>query len=665
MPRSGDTLSERYEVVEVLAVGGSSVVYRARDTLVGGQLAVKVLSPRKSRDPGFAERFRREGRLLRELTHPNTVKIADVGQTPGGCLYLVQELIVGDHLGVVIARDGPFPPSRVVRVTSQVLRALSEAHRLGVVHRDLKPENIMICDFPGETDVVKLVDFGTAQPGNQDPEAVSLEGATRDLMLTPRYAAPELLRGEEAQPESDIFSLGLVCLEMLTGRPAVTGPTVWRLILGQVSDDPVAMPEEVSGHAIGRVIRKATAKRLEERYESAQAMLEALLESACGIGFPLVATPPRAEPVAVVTPRPAPRRGLALALLALLLIGGGLWLAGRARWWTAEQPGHRGPGERVTSSAGSGDTPRPAQRCLAGDYDLCLALALGAGEASDAALSPKDAVALLDVACLRGERAQACLELARRHSVGGASGQVDPERAALYLERACQAGDVGACLQAGHDHLRGDGRPPDLARARRLLEAACRGGEAAGCAAAAPLYANGLGVERDPTRAAELYAEACRGEVLEACTRLGVLYLEGRGVTADPQRSRALFERSCRAGDQSACANLAMLYHRGLGVDVDGERARAHYEPACRAGVAVACAGLGALYEAGLGVEADLERAAELYRTACEADQAVACFNLARLIERGELDGTAETASTYLDRACEGGYQPACRLRRR
>ena len=271
IPRVGDVVRKRYRLRKVLGKGGFAVVFQALDRKTGGVVALKILAPDKSRDADFKKRFSLEVNLVARLRHHNTIKVWDAGITESGCLYMATEFVEGEELHSIIRKTGGVALNRVVRIAKQVLRSLAEAHKLGIVHRDLKPANIMVCQLDGDDDYVKVLDFGIAKVVSGTVSMV--ETRTGNVMCTPTYAAPEVLRERNIQPASDIYSLGLVLLEAVTGQTMVSGSSMVDIIMNQVSDDEIPLPNQLKGMALGAVLRKATSKVLSERYQTALEML--------------------------------------------------------------------------------------------------------------------------------------------------------------------------------------------------------------------------------------------------------------------------------------------------------------------------------------------------------------------------------------------------------
>src|SRR5438445_1302996 len=222
-------LSGRYELGNVLGRGGMAEVYVGTDRVLGRRIAVKILADRFAKDSSFVARFRREAQSAAALNHPNVVSVFDTG-SDDGTHYIVMEYIQGRTLSEVIKQDAPLLPERAVEIAQAAAEALDFAHRAGIVHRDVKPGNIMLT----ATGDVKVTDFGIAR-------ATSSESLTQTATVlgTATYFSPEQAQGERVDARSDIYSLGCVLYEMLTGQPPFVADTAVAVAYKHVRDDPV------------------------------------------------------------------------------------------------------------------------------------------------------------------------------------------------------------------------------------------------------------------------------------------------------------------------------------------------------------------------------------------------------------------------------------------
>ncbi|MBN1944348.1 MAG: protein kinase [Bradymonadales bacterium] len=270
----GDRLVGRYEIIRVLGEGGFAAVYLASDRRAGGLVAIKVLRPERSGEEDFAERFRQEVMLVRQLRHPNTIKIWDLGSTDDGLLYMVMEYVEGETLASLLQTNGAIPPARAALIVSQVLQSLGEAHQRGIIHRDLKPGNIMVSPLAEGSDFVKVLDFGIAKAVNTDLSQVNTK--TGLVMCTPRYAPPEILLKSHIGPHSDVYAVGLILAEILTGRSPFEGLEEAAVIAQQLQPSPLVFPPQLMEGPLGSIVSVATRKSPAERYPDALHMLAAL-----------------------------------------------------------------------------------------------------------------------------------------------------------------------------------------------------------------------------------------------------------------------------------------------------------------------------------------------------------------------------------------------------
>ncbi len=285
-PRS---FSNRYEIVRTIARGGMADVYLARDQLLDRPVAVKVLFAEFARDPSFVERFRREAQAAANLSHPNIVAIYDWGQEDD-TYFIVMEYVDGQSLREVLRSRGKLPVHESVQIAAEIAGALAYANRSGVVHRDVKPGNVLIT--PGG--VVKVTDFGIARAGTS--EALTQTGS---VMGTATYFSPEQAQGLPVDGRSDVYSLGVVLYEMLTGAPPFSGDTPIAVAYKHVREEPSAPSRQVPGLSpdLERIVLTAMAKDPDSRYQSADDLRTDLLRFLRG--QPPIAAPVTAEIAAI------------------------------------------------------------------------------------------------------------------------------------------------------------------------------------------------------------------------------------------------------------------------------------------------------------------------------------------------------------------------------
>jgi eukaryotic-like serine/threonine-protein kinase len=311
----GTVLAGRYKVESTLGSGGMAVVYRAEDDVLGRTVALKTLHDRYAEMPSFRRRFRQEARAMASLDHENIVKVYDISQD-GEVPFIVVECVQGRDVGDLLAnrRGGRLNEQFVRRIAEQLLLALSYAHRRGIIHRDIKPSNILLT----REGSVKVADFGIARIVEEDDPTVE----PGEIVGSARYMSPEQLKGEEATPRSDIYSVGVLLYHCLTGRPPFSGD-VRSLARQHIHKDPTP-PRKLNKRitpGMETVIMKSLSKEPRDRYFSATAMLD-------DMELEIQPRPGTKEP-----PRSVRRKArggalvVASVLVLMLLLGGGGALA--------------------------------------------------------------------------------------------------------------------------------------------------------------------------------------------------------------------------------------------------------------------------------------------------------------------------------------------------
>jgi eukaryotic-like serine/threonine-protein kinase len=328
---TGKTLDQKYYLESKLGVGGMGTVYCAGRLRIGDRVAIKVLHPDRMADPHAVERFRREAQTASRLKHPNVVKVYDFGVSMEGLSYLVMELAEGESLRSLVERHGKLTETAAAEIIRQVCAALDEMRLQGIVHRDIKPENILVQKIPGGLHV-KVLDFGIAALRDVKAGRLTQTGA---VVGTPHYMSPEQCLGEELDGRSDIYSLGIVLFEMLTGVVPFDSPTTTAIFIKHVNDPPPPpriLNPKISP-AVESVVLRALEKRRGARPQTAGEMARELI-AAAGSAQPgsthpaTVAAPGVVTPAPITTPKlrglvtPEPNRRVATSLGAAPAFGG-------------------------------------------------------------------------------------------------------------------------------------------------------------------------------------------------------------------------------------------------------------------------------------------------------------------------------------------------------
>lgn len=322
----GRVFEGRYQLEAEIGHGSMATVFRATHLTMQQTVAVKVLTELSPGDDSQVGRFTTEVRACSRLKHPNTIRVFDFGRSEEGFLYLAMEFLEGEPLGRLLAREGPLPTARAAGIARQAAKSLGEAHRVGLVHRDLKPDNLFLTEVFGERDFVKVLDFGVAKvlenPSGDEP--MTQAGV---VLGTPLYLSPEQALGRDLDGRTDLYALGAMLYEMLTGRPPFRAPSPIAVVMKHIHDAvppfSVANPAVEVPPALETLVLKMLAKDREDRPASAEAFLEALDAALDGAppparkegmaptkpGTPAPVAPPPAVPSAAPVPVAPPRSG--------------------------------------------------------------------------------------------------------------------------------------------------------------------------------------------------------------------------------------------------------------------------------------------------------------------------------------------------------------------
>jgi eukaryotic-like serine/threonine-protein kinase len=270
----GKTIAGKFKIVRLLGEGGMGCVYLGEQMLgtTTRKVAVKTLHKHLSHDASIKARFQREVGTVAALEHPNTIQVFDFGAMEDGTLYIVMEFVQGRSVADILEKDGAMPPERVENIMRQVVGSLEEAHNHGIVHRDLKPDNVVLCERAGQKDWVEVLDFGIAKRSSEhDPNEAKL--TQQGMVLgTPPYMSPEQFTGQPVDVRSDIYALGVMSYEMLTGRLPWEANTAWEWASKHMTEAPTPLERQPLGPNVPEKMRntiaRALAKNKDERFGS-------------------------------------------------------------------------------------------------------------------------------------------------------------------------------------------------------------------------------------------------------------------------------------------------------------------------------------------------------------------------------------------------------------
>ena len=279
-PFVGRTLDEKYLIEEQLAAGGMGAVYRARHLSMDRPVAIKFLQQRLVEDEAARVRFQTEARAAVTLRHPNAVSVTDFGETSEGVVYIVMELLEGRTLREILSREAPLETARAISIMLQASDAVAAAHEAGIIHRDLKPANILVTQSADQPAVVKVLDFGIATFSADDDEDATALAQTHSVIGTPRYMSPEQHNGNDLTAAADVYSLGVILYEMLTGMVPFSGSTPAEIAQKHANNPPhspreivAAIPEDIE-HDVLHALEKQAGDRPANAGEFRRELLE-------------------------------------------------------------------------------------------------------------------------------------------------------------------------------------------------------------------------------------------------------------------------------------------------------------------------------------------------------------------------------------------------------
>jgi len=304
-PLIGQLIADRYQILSLIGEGGMGRVYLAEHVRMGRKSAVKVINPALATTADAISRFNREAANACKINHPNVAQVYDFGEMADGTLYLAMEYIDGETLDAVVAREGSLPALRAAQITKQIADALYAAHHLGIIHRDLKPENVMIARHLDGTDWVKVVDFGIAKTIQRDGSGSQTVTTAGVSLGTPEYMSPEQLAGEKLDHRTDVYSLGLLLFNMLTGQLPYPKLTSKETLVRRLTSRPATLAEVLPDRAwpkgLQAALDRAIAPEVADRYDSVADFGRAVLQAAMNTEVEPMSVPA----TVVIDPSPA------------------------------------------------------------------------------------------------------------------------------------------------------------------------------------------------------------------------------------------------------------------------------------------------------------------------------------------------------------------------
>lgn len=355
----GQVFAGKFKIVKLLGKGGFGAVYQAHQQDMDRMVALKVMKRQLIEDSNAVKRFLREVRISSKFQHPNTVRIHEFGHTPTGQLFFTMEFLEGIPLSAAIKAYAPIDEWRTRRIAIQILKSLAEAHAFGMVHRDLKPDNVMLCNIHGEMDYVKVLDFGIVKIMDDGDVALTQTG---QAFGTPKYMSPEQAKGDAVDSRVDIYAMGVILYEMLTGHLPFDAQSSMKLILMHAMEPPPPFPADLDLTAeMKALVMRLLSKEPDERPASVQDTITLIAQlppvepktPPTGMTFPTsldptyTPTPISGFDTRATTVQAIPPKGSKTLPIRLLVSGSVLLLLiGAALVWTFVKPGTKRPGPR-------------------------------------------------------------------------------------------------------------------------------------------------------------------------------------------------------------------------------------------------------------------------------------------------------------------------------
>lgn len=662
----GDILRGKYEVLSQIGAGGMATVYKVKHRAFQEVAALKIVHAHFMHDPAFVKRFRNEAIVARQLKHPNAVRIDDFDYTDDGRPFIVMEFVDGRSLyDMRKSVPGPWPVDRCFTIVTQAAEALGAAHTLGIVHRDIKPANIVLLRGANDQLQVKVLDFGIAKVGVADTFAGMTNVMTQQSLVigTPEYMSPEQANGRletAIDGRSDLYSLGLVLYEMLTGAHPFQADTPMGMLIQQLNTQP-APPESIHAvaPAISALVLKSLQKEPADRFQSAAEMLTALRDPEAWFATQSPSRPASSNP----PPRPAPAAPPPPPQPALAAVPRPIPTAPPVAVAPLPPPsrpplnyGNSGAGEDTAQDS----TNKGKYRLIGGVAAVVLLAVVGIviGLRRPSAAAPAPTGAVLDPTSGAPASASSPTLPPAQGTPSAGPANASPSATRLYqqataddkrkdykdaaplYQQACDLGDGQGCVSLGQYYYEGGyGFKKDPVKALALFRKSCDGGDAVGCSRAGVVLSTLGLINGIPTpsplqnipQAGAFFAKGCDGGDAEGCLHLGLFYEGNVGFgQRDLHKSATLLQKGCSLGNQIACGLLKdpkfqQTVASAPAPAVGANNPAALIGTACDGGWGQSCRNLAHLYFIGDGVAQDLARAAQLYQKGCTLGDQPSC----------------------------------------
>lgn len=629
-------LTERFEIVSEIGRGGMGIIYKGFDHQENCPVAIKLLLAETTEGSMMRQRFTNEARAAAALSHNHIVKVQEYSVSKDGLPYIVMEYINGLPLSDLLD-TGAVDRTAVLRYLIDVCDALSHAHRRSIIHRDLKPSNIMIAD--GGRAV--LVDFGIAKIFTQ-PGQVSMHlTQTGEVFGSPLYMSPEQCMGQRLDHRSDVYSMGCVIYECLTGEPPFAGNSFMKVVMKHVNDDPQPFADNEQDMALESVVFKALAKYPDDRHDSMEELKKGLQYCLCLLENEDVSSFSEYESSYAAGAEEEQRLRLEAAASA------GDTEAQLELAYFYSDPSHQlcNPDKAFQYAMAAATAENSLAEALLGDF-----FRDGLGTKADLNM----AFYWYSKAALQGH--PGAERLIGHMYLNGEAVSQDIEKGLFWLRLSCQHDDVDAQVTLADHLLEGAIVERNVEEAIKWYEAAAQLGSAEAQLELGFIYKNGNGVDADPALSHTWFAYAAEQKNPVALRQLAVDYAEGNGVNVDANQALKLMKESADGGDNEALVWLGFWHFEGFGkLAPDHKRAIRYYKEAAENGSEKAMRYLGYHYDRGYGVTTDARVAAHWYRQAVELNDADSKYYLALLYRDGR--GVNQDTPRYMELLEEAAHE--------